>query len=119
MTRALDFRGWANELDARAPIYDRTRSLKLFFNRNSTLRQYLNRSHVAARFSIWQLMPQDTKQLQDQINSKTVNRDTPLMIAAERGNVDFAKTLLADPAIKVNEVDVDGNTALCRAVNAD
>jgi len=63
-------------------------------------------------------MPQDTKEMQDQVNSRTANGDTPLMIAAERGHVDFVKTLPANPTININEVDVDGHTALCRAVSA-
>lgn len=87
-------------------------------NRLHNMHQALKKCHVAARYGLWELMSQDGIELGNEVNSTTANRDTPLMIAAERGHVEFLSALLAHPATKVNEVDVDGKTALCRAVEA-
>jgi hypothetical protein len=43
---------------------------------------------------------------------------TPLHAAADRGDVDTLKALLADPAVRVDTPDADGRTALLRAVLA-
>ncbi|KAK4448704.1 hypothetical protein QBC34DRAFT_495090 [Podospora aff. communis PSN243] len=111
----FQFWSWANEREGRATLYA-TRDLADFSNRHLDEDLQWGASHVAARFGLWGLMPSNVGDLRAAINSTTRNGDTPLMIAAERGHVDFVRVLLANPATMINETDVDGNTALCRAV---
>lgn len=90
-----------------------------FSKRTSKQLERVTRLHVAARYGLWELVPPNNDQFAAQLSSTTINRDTPLMIACEQGQDDFVRKLMAQSLVDINAVDIDGNTALCRAAIAD
>ena len=74
--------------------------------------------HVAARFGIRDMVSADPAMFAGNLNRQGMFGDTPLMVAAERGQDDFVRLLLEQEDLRPNIVDVDGHTALCRAILA-
>ena len=64
------------------------------------------------RVSIIKLLCQESRCSPSVVNKKNSRGDTPLMRAVVGGNLDFVRTLLEHPGIKLGHKNMYGNTAL-------